>query len=64
MRDGIHIGTSGWHYKHWCGPYYEEKLHASKMLACYYKDFDTVEINNSFYKLPNEETFAKWRDDT
>jgi uncharacterized protein YecE (DUF72 family) len=60
----IHIGTSGWHYKHWCGPYYAEKLPASKMLACYYKDFDTVEINNSFYKLPNESTFAKWREDT
>ena len=64
MRAGIHIGTSGWHYRHWCGPYYDEKLPASKMLACYYKDFDTVEINNSFYKLPSEETFAKWREDT
>lgn len=60
----IHIGTSGWHYKHWCGPYYAEKLPASKMLACYYEDFDTVEINNSFYRLPNESTFAKWREDT
>ncbi len=60
----IHIGTSGWHYKHWCGPYYPEKLAASKMLACYYKDFDTVEINNSFYRLPDESTFAKWREDT
>ena len=64
MRAAIHIGTSGWHYKHWCGPYYEQKLPASKMLACYYKDFDTVEINNSFYRLPTEETFAKWREDT
>jgi uncharacterized protein YecE (DUF72 family) len=64
MSAGIHIGTSGWHYKHWCGPYYAEKLAASKMLACYYQDFDTVEINNSFYKLPYESTFAKWRQDT
>jgi len=64
VKPSIHIGTSGWHYKHWCGPYYEEKLPASKMLACYYKDFYTVEINNSFYKLPNESTFAKWREDT
>jgi uncharacterized protein YecE (DUF72 family) len=64
LKPAIHIGTSGWHYKHWCGPYYEQKLPASKMLACYYKDFDTVEINNSFYKLPNESTFAKWREDT
>lgn len=64
MRAAVHIGTSGWHYKHWCGPYYEEKLPASKMLACYVKDFDTVEINNSFYRLPTEETFAKWREET
>jgi uncharacterized protein YecE (DUF72 family) len=64
MRGGIHIGTSGWNYKHWCGPYYEKKLSASKMLACYYQDFDTVEINNSFYKLPSEETFARWREQT
>jgi len=60
LKPSIHIGTSGWSYKHWCGPYYEQKLPASKMLACYYEDFDTVEINNSFYKLPAEATFAKW----
>lgn len=64
MPAAIHIGTSGWHYKHWCGPYYPEKFPASKMLACYYKDFDTVEINNSFYKLPNQTTFEAWREAT
>ena len=64
MSGGVHIGTSGWHYKHWCGPYYEEKLPTSKMLACYYKDFDTVEINNSFYRLPSDEAFANWREQT
>lgn len=60
----IRIGTSGWHYKHWCGPFYEAKLPASKMLACYYRHFDTVEINNSFYKLPNLSTFQSWREAT
>ncbi len=60
----IRIGTSGWHYKHWRGPLYEDRCPASRMLDCYIRHFDTVEINNSFYKLPAEETFAGWRDAT
>ncbi|MGI9103803.1 MAG: DUF72 domain-containing protein [Terriglobales bacterium] len=60
----VHIGTSGWHYKHWCGPFYEDKLPASKMLPVYYQRFDTVEINNSFYRLPSAETFRCWREST
>jgi uncharacterized protein YecE (DUF72 family) len=58
----IHIGTSGWHYKHWCGPFYERNTPAPKMLSCYFQFFDTVEINNSFYRLPSEQTFRAWRD--
>ena len=64
MIGGIHIGTSGWHYKHWCGPFYEAKLPASRMLAEYYKHFDTVEINNSFYRLPTADAFRCWREST
>jgi uncharacterized protein YecE (DUF72 family) len=60
----IRIGCSGWHYKHWVGPFYPEKLPASKMLAHYLSHFDAVEINNSFYKLPNPETFTNWREAT
>ena len=60
----IRIGTSGWHYKHWKGPFYEESCPASKMLDAYAQQFDTVEINNSFYKLPSESTFESWRDGT
>lgn len=60
----IHIGTSGWHYKHWRGPFYAEKLPASKMLDFYVRHFDTVELNNSFYKLPSVECFANWRQAT
>jgi len=60
----IRIGTSGWHYKHWGGNFYPEKLPAAKMLAYYYSRFDTVEINNSFYMLPKPETLAAWRDAT
>jgi uncharacterized protein YecE (DUF72 family) len=64
MSAPVHIGTSGWHYKHWCGPFYPERHPASKMLSFYYNQFDTVEINNSFYKLPAPGTFAGWRDST
>jgi uncharacterized protein YecE (DUF72 family) len=60
----IHVGTSGWHYKHWKGPFYEEHCPAPKMLEFYVRNFDTVEINNSFYKLPSESTFETWRDRT
>jgi uncharacterized protein YecE (DUF72 family) len=60
----IRIGTSGWHYKHWIGRYYPARCPASGMLAFYQKDFDTVEINNSFYRLPPENTLENWRDST
>ncbi|HEX6466537.1 MAG TPA: DUF72 domain-containing protein [Terriglobales bacterium] len=64
MAAEIRIGTSGWHYKHWLGNFYPEKLPASKMLAYYYEQFDTVEINNSFYMLPKFETMQGWREAT
>ncbi|HSE57247.1 MAG TPA: DUF72 domain-containing protein [Nitrospiraceae bacterium] len=60
----VRIGTSGWHYKHWRGPFYPENLSATRMLAWYVERFDTVEINNSFYRLPALETFTAWRDAT
>lgn len=64
MAADVRIGTSGWHYKHWRGPFYGERCPASKMLGFYLQHFDTVEINNSFYKLPSEDTFGCWRDAT
>lgn len=62
MRTRIHIGTSGWHYKHWVGRFYPPKTPASKMFAFYQQFFDTVELNNSFYRLPTQETLRAWRD--
>jgi uncharacterized protein YecE (DUF72 family) len=65
MRSGaIHIGTSGWHYKHWVGPFYPEKLPPSRMLDFYTRHFDTVELNNTFYRLPTESGVASWREST
>ena len=50
----IRIGTSGYHYKHWLGRYYPADLKPNEMLKHYLKDFDTVELNNTFYQLPTE----------
>jgi uncharacterized protein YecE (DUF72 family) len=61
MSGEIHVGTSGWHYNHWRGPFYPEKFAASKMLAFYAERLRTVEINNSFYRLPTEKAFRDWR---
>ena len=58
----IHVGCSGWAYKHWRGILYPEGLPQTRWFERYAEDFDTVEINNSFYRLPSPETFAKWRD--
>jgi uncharacterized protein YecE (DUF72 family) len=60
----IHIGTSGWHYNHWRGRFYPEKFPAAKMLDFYAQHFGTVEINNSFYRLPPENAVKAWRDST
>lgn len=58
----IRIGTSGWHYKHWIGRYYPEGTKPAAMLPWYLRDFDTVELNNTFYHLPSEAAFDAWRD--
>jgi len=56
------IGCSGWQYKHWRGDFYPAGLPQSRWFAHYALTFDTVEINNSFYRLPPPETFDKWRE--
>jgi uncharacterized protein YecE (DUF72 family) len=57
-----YIGTSGWHYDHWRQLFYPDKLPKAKWLEFYSRHFTTVELNNSFYRLPSEEAFANWRD--
>ena len=64
MSCDVRIGTSGWHYKHWVGTFYPARLPASKMLDFYVRDFDAVEINNTFYRLPRIEMLRGWRDAT
>ncbi|HEX4211437.1 MAG TPA: DUF72 domain-containing protein, partial [Candidatus Binataceae bacterium] len=60
----IWIGTSGWHYKHWLGNFYPPRLPAARMLTHYIRYFDTVELNNTFYKLPAATSLQVWRDST
>ena len=58
----IHIGTSGWHYAHWRGPFYPKDLAPKEFLRYYQHQFQTVEINNSFYQLPSEKALIDWRE--
>ncbi len=57
----IRIGTSGWHYDHWMGRFYPEKLPKTKWLQHYAQHFNTVEINNTYYHLPRATTVENWR---
>jgi len=61
-KASVHIGTSGWHYAHWRGPFYPHGLPDERMLDHYVTRFHTAEINNTFYRLPKEKAVAQWRD--
>jgi uncharacterized protein YecE (DUF72 family) len=54
------VGTSGYNYPEWKGSFYPEKLPAKQMLPYYAERFTTVEINNTFYRMPNESAVAGW----
>ena len=54
------VGTSGWSYKEWKGSFYPPKLPAEEMLRFYSRYFPTVEVNNSFYRIPAERVLAGW----
>lgn len=58
----VHVGCSGWVYKHWRGVFYPEGLPQKRWFKRYSEKFDTVEINASFYRLPLASTFDGWRD--
>jgi len=56
-----HVGTSGWHYEEWGGGlFYPEGLPKDRWLEFYARRFDTVEVNNTFYRLPKEEVTTGW----
>ena len=56
----LSVGTSGFSYKEWKGPFYPEKLPNKDMLAYYSSELPAVEINNTFYRLPKQEVIKNW----
>jgi uncharacterized protein YecE (DUF72 family) len=60
----VHVGTMGWSYGFWKGSFYPEDLAASDLLAFYSKQFDTVEVDSTFYRIPREETVLDWKEQT
>ncbi|MBI4524053.1 MAG: DUF72 domain-containing protein [Deltaproteobacteria bacterium] len=61
MKSSVFIGTSGWNYKHWAnGRFYPKGLGQKDWLLFYAGQFGTVELNNTFYRLPSPETFGDW----
>lgn len=57
----LYIGTSGWQYRHWLGPFYPRKPRVDDDLAFFAERFQTVELNGTFYRLPERKTFEDWR---
>jgi uncharacterized protein YecE (DUF72 family) len=62
MAGSIRIGTSGWNYKHWRERFYPRELPVKRWFEFYARHFDTVEINNTFYRWPKPEVFEAWRE--
>lgn len=56
----IHVGTSGWNYKHWRELFYPKSLRQADWLPYLAKHFETTEVNNSFYQIPKRETVEHW----
>jgi uncharacterized protein YecE (DUF72 family) len=64
MRAGaVYVGTSGWSYDHWQGILYPDRTPVGKRLPYYLEHgYDTVEVNNTFYRWPKPSTFEGWRE--
>lgn len=60
MASAIRVGCSGWDYPHWRARFHPQVVPRRLWLEHYAAAFDTVELNNSFYRLPPPETFAAW----
>lgn len=57
----VRIGTSGWSYDHWATVLYPAGLPPARRLRRYVEEFDTVELNTSFYRWPTDSAFSAWR---
>jgi uncharacterized protein YecE (DUF72 family) len=61
-RGELRVGTSGYQYPHWAGDFYPDDLPGRRWFDHYAERFDSVEINNTFYRLPEPEVFDRWRE--
>jgi uncharacterized protein YecE (DUF72 family) len=57
----LNLGTIGWSYDFWKGPFYPEKTASKNFLAYYSSQFSTVEVDSTFYRIPSEKTVQNWR---
>jgi uncharacterized protein YecE (DUF72 family) len=62
MAAAFEVGTSGWQYRHWRGDFYPRKLPVRRWFEHYAGVFSAVELNNSFYRQPGDETWDGWRE--
>jgi uncharacterized protein YecE (DUF72 family) len=60
----VRVGCSGWNYDDWRGRLYPEGLAKSRWLEGYAEEFDTVEVNSTFYRLPSRDAVARWAEQT
>src|SRR5262245_37527835 len=60
----VHVGTSGYSYPEWRGTFYPERFPTGQMLPYYAARFSTVELNNTFYRMPTGKTIAGWDQDS
>lgn len=63
-KDRVHIGTSGWSYDSWRGPFFPRELMIRHQLPYYATQFSTVELNGVFYRTPAPRSISGWRDAT
>lgn len=62
MIPQVHVGTSGWQYRHWKGVFYPPGLASPRWLSFYVSRFKTLELNVTFYRQVDPKTYEKWRD--
>jgi len=60
-RGALFIGTSGWHYRHWRGTFYPDRLPTSRWFTYYRSVFSSVEMNATFYRLPTVQAVLAWK---
>ena len=63
-KGSLHIGTSGWHYASWWGPFYPQGLRKAEALPYYASRFDATELNAPFYRTPTLAAVQSWFDQT